>query len=41
MTGYQWKWQYQYMDAAEGVNFFSTLKQDSNFARELHSGIDP
>lgn len=41
VTGYQWKWQYQYMDAAEGVNFFSTLAQDSNFARELHSGIDP
>jgi cytochrome c oxidase subunit 2 len=41
VTGYQWKWQYQYMDAAEGVSFFSTLKQDSNFARELHSGIDP
>jgi cytochrome c oxidase subunit II len=41
VTGYQWKWQYQYMDAAEGINFFSTLKQDSNFARELHSGIDP
>src|SRR6204780_349715 len=41
VTGYQWKWQYQYMDAAEGVNFFSTLKQDSNFARQLHSGIDP
>ena len=41
VTGYQWKWQYQYMDAAEGINFFSTLKQDSNFARQLHSGIDP
>ncbi|HLW24210.1 MAG TPA: cytochrome c oxidase subunit II [Steroidobacteraceae bacterium] len=41
VTGYQWKWQYQYMDAAEGIDFFSTLKQDSNFARELHSGIDP
>ena len=38
VTGYQWKWQYQYMDAAEGINFFSTLKQDSNFARQLHSG---
>ena len=25
VTGYQWKWQYQYMDAAEGINFFSTL----------------
>ncbi len=40
VTGYQWKWQYQYMDAGEGVNFFSTLKQDSNFARQLDSGID-
>ena len=41
VTGYQWKWQYQYMNAGEGVNFFSTLKQDSNFARQLHSGIEP
>jgi cytochrome c oxidase subunit II len=41
VTGYQWKWQYQYMGAADGVAFFSTLKQDSNFARQLHSGIDP
>jgi cytochrome c oxidase subunit 2 len=41
VTGYQWKWQYQYMDAGEGVNFFSTLARDSNFARELRSGIDP
>jgi cytochrome c oxidase subunit 2 len=41
VTGYQWKWQYQYMDAGEGVDFFSTLKQDSNFARQLNSGIDP
>jgi cytochrome c oxidase subunit 2 len=41
VTGYQWKWQYQYMDAGEGVNFFSTLSRDSNFARQLRSGIDP
>jgi cytochrome c oxidase subunit 2 len=41
VTGYQWKWQYQYMDAADGVDYFSTLKQDSNFARQLGSGIDP
>jgi cytochrome c oxidase subunit 2 len=41
VTGYQWKWQYQYMDAAEGIDFFSTLKQDSNFAREKGSGVDP
>jgi cytochrome c oxidase subunit 2 len=41
VTAYQWKWEYQYMDAAEGVDFFSTLARDSNFARQLHSGIDP
>jgi cytochrome c oxidase subunit 2 len=41
VTGYQWKWEYQYMDAGTGIDFFSTLKQDSNFARELHSGVDP
>jgi len=41
VTAYQWKWQYQYMDAGEGINFFSTLARDSNFARQLHSGIDP
>ena len=41
VTGYQWKWEYQYMDAGQGIDFFSTLKQDSNFARQLHSGIDP
>ena len=41
VTGYQWKWEYAYMDAAEGVDFFSTLARDSNFARQLHSGIDP
>src|SRR5579863_9301357 len=41
VTGYQWKWQYQYMDAADGIGYFSTLKQDSNFARQLNSGVDP
>ncbi len=41
VTGYQWKWQYQYMDAGEGIDFFSTLSQQSNFARQLRSGIDP
>src|SRR6202020_2704924 len=29
VTAYQWKWQYQYMDAADGINFFSTLSRDS------------
>jgi cytochrome c oxidase subunit 2 len=41
VTAYQWKWEYAYMDAAEGVDFFSTLARDSNFARQLDSGIDP
>ncbi|MDE2305978.1 MAG: cytochrome c oxidase subunit II [Gammaproteobacteria bacterium] len=41
VTGYQWKWQYQYLGAASGISFFSTLSQSSNFARQLHSGIDP
>jgi len=41
VTGYQWKWEYDYMDAAQGIDFFSTLAQSSNFARQLKSGIDP
>jgi cytochrome c oxidase subunit 2 len=41
VTGYQWKWEYAYMDAAEGIDYFSTLSRDSNFAREKGSGIDP
>jgi cytochrome c oxidase subunit 2 len=39
VTGYQWKWQYDYLDS--GVNFFSTLAESSNFARQMGSGIDP
>lgn len=38
-TGYQWKWQYEYLD--EGVSFYSTLARTSNDARRLDSGIDP
>src|SRR5450432_210928 len=41
VTGYQWKWEYAYMDAAEGVDFYSTIARDSNFARQQGSGIDP
>jgi cytochrome c oxidase subunit 2 len=41
VTGYQWKWEYNYMDAGAGVDFFSTIARDSNFAREKQSGIDP
>ncbi|SRR5579871_183391 len=39
VVGYQWKWQYEYMD--KGVSFFSTLAPASNLARQLGSGIDP
>jgi cytochrome c oxidase subunit 2 len=39
VTGYQWKWQYEYLD--QKVDFFSTLARDSDAARQLDSGIDP
>ncbi|HEY7378092.1 MAG TPA: cytochrome c oxidase subunit II [Steroidobacteraceae bacterium] len=39
VTGYQWKWHYDYLD--KGVSFFSQLAQTSNAARQLGSGIDP
>ncbi len=39
ITGYQWKWGYQYVDS--GVELFSTLDRASNAARQLGSGIDP
>ena len=39
VTGYQWKWHYQYLD--DGINFFSNMASDSNMARQLNSGIDP
>ncbi|MGJ8669580.1 MAG: cytochrome c oxidase subunit II [Oceanococcus sp.] len=39
ITGYQWKWQYEYME--EGVSFFSSLDTRSNEARQLGSGINP
>jgi len=39
VTGYQWKWQYEYVN--EGVSVFSTLADTSNKARQLNSGIDP
>ncbi len=38
VTGYQWKWQYEYVD--QGVSFYSTLAQASNEARQLDSGVD-
>lgn len=39
ITGYQWKWRYEYVGTP--VSFFSSLKRDSAEARRLGSGIDP
>ncbi len=39
VTGYQWKWQYEYVD--HGVSFFSSLARSSDEARQLDSGIKP
>jgi cytochrome c oxidase subunit 2 len=39
ITGFQWKWQYEYLGT--GVSFYSTLATPSNEARQLNSGIDP
>jgi len=38
-TGYQWFWQYDYLDS--GVSFYSRLAQSSNDTRQLGSGKDP
>jgi cytochrome c oxidase subunit II len=39
VTGYQWKWHYEYL--GQDVKFFSTLARSSDAARQLNSGIDP
>jgi cytochrome c oxidase subunit 2 len=39
VTGYQWKWGYEYVGT--GVTVLSTLERHSDEARELQSGIDP
>ncbi|HYE36158.1 cytochrome c oxidase subunit II [Methylocaldum sp.] len=39
VTGYQWKWRYEYLD--EGIDFFSSLDAKSNEARQLGANIDP
>lgn len=39
ITGYQWKWQYEYV--GQDYSFFSTLANTSNAARQLGSGVDP
>ena len=38
VTGYQWKWRYEYVN--HDVNFMSSLKRDSDEARHVGSGID-
>jgi len=38
ITGYQWKWGYQYVDS--GVELFSTLDRASNAARQLGANVD-
>jgi cytochrome c oxidase subunit II len=39
VTGYQWKWGYEYVGS--GVTVLSTLDHESDHARDLQSGIDP
>lgn len=39
VTGYQWKWSYEYVD--EGVSFYSTLGERSNRARRASTDLDP
>jgi len=38
VTGFQWKWKYDYLD--EGISFLSTLKADSNAARQANPSVD-
>ncbi len=38
ITGYQWRWHYDYID--DGFAFFSNLARDSNEARQKGAGID-
>jgi cytochrome c oxidase subunit 2 len=39
ITGYQWKWQYEYLQ--DGFSFFSMLSKASDEASQYRSGIDP
>jgi cytochrome c oxidase subunit II len=44
VTGYQWKWRYEYVDyfgKQPGINFVSSLESQSNRTRQLGSGMDP
>lgn len=39
VTGYQWKWRYEYLD--DQIDFFSSLDAKSNQVRQVGSGMDP
>jgi len=39
VTGYQWLWQYEYLD--HDISFYSALDRDSNYARQIGSTLDP
>lgn len=39
VTGYQWRWRYDYVN--EGIGFYSALAKPSDTARQMNSGIDP
>jgi cytochrome c oxidase subunit 2 len=39
VTGYQWKWHYDYLD--EGFSYFSTIARDSDAARQRDATLDP
>lgn len=38
VTGYQWRWHYEYLD--EGFGFYSQLDPAHNAARQLDAGVD-
>jgi cytochrome c oxidase subunit 2 len=38
VTGYQWRWHYDYID--DGIGFYSTLDRESNAARQVGSQVD-
>ncbi|HET7676034.1 MAG TPA: cytochrome c oxidase subunit II [Gammaproteobacteria bacterium] len=39
VTGYQWMWNYDYVD--NGISFYSKLAEDTNTARQLDSKVSP
>lgn len=38
VTGYQWKWHYEYVDS--GISFFSSLDAEHNRARQVGADVD-